>query len=197
MECHASLLVVLIGSVTVSSGFRTPVQHPTSYFEDVTFDEGNTGKKLLLQLSLLEITTHKNFAVGVPAINHEDDKLEKINHLLTELLITPWPPGTSPSIYIKDNSVSEAEEPYPNLDRSLNSSPRKRSRIYRKYPWKRQNPRYDPGDRFLCTPSKEDVFRLLLALHEARQGKRDRVVNFCNRKRPARSVFTNIHFVGK
>ncbi|XP_073988315.1 uncharacterized protein [Rhodnius prolixus] len=72
----------------------------------------------------------------------------------------------------------------------------KRSRYYRRYPWKRQNGRHYDADGYLCAPSREDVFQLLMALHDARSGRGERTVSFCNRRRPARAVFTNIRFLG-
>ncbi|XP_050077916.1 uncharacterized protein LOC126564841 [Anopheles maculipalpis] len=72
-------------------------------------------------------------------------------------------------------------------------------RYYRRYPWKRQNARsrtYDAEARYLCVPSREDVFKLLVGLHENRVGNHQRTVNFCNRKRPAKAIFTNIRFLG-
>ncbi|XP_055597746.1 uncharacterized protein LOC129747514 [Uranotaenia lowii] len=72
-------------------------------------------------------------------------------------------------------------------------------RYYRRYPWKRQNSRsrpYDADARYLCVPSREDVFKLLVGLHENRVGNHQRTVNFCNRKRPAKAIFTNIRFLG-
>ncbi|KFB44220.1 AGAP008442-PA-like protein [Anopheles sinensis] len=72
-------------------------------------------------------------------------------------------------------------------------------RYYRRYPWKRQNSRsrtYDAEARYLCVPSREDVFKLLVGLHENRVGNHQRTVNFCNRKRPAKAIFTNIRFLG-
>ncbi|XP_014286502.1 uncharacterized protein [Halyomorpha halys] len=75
--------------------------------------------------------------------------------------------------------------------------PEKRSRYYRRYPWKRQNGRNYEPDSYLCTPSRQDVFHLLMALHDARSGNQDRTVHFCNRRRPARAIFTNIRFLGK
>ncbi|KAJ8969682.1 hypothetical protein NQ317_006651 [Molorchus minor] len=134
---------------------------------------------------------------------YEDEKIDKIGNILTRLLIVPWPNGISPLLYVETNPVPEEEQEV--IENNLVSDdyenltpvPSKRTRYYRKYPWKRQNSRYEPGNRFLCTPSKEDVYRLLVALHEARQGNRNRVVNFCNRKRPAYTIFTNIRFLGK
>uniref|UniRef100_A0A182KHJ9 Uncharacterized protein n=1 Tax=Anopheles christyi TaxID=43041 RepID=A0A182KHJ9_9DIPT len=72
-------------------------------------------------------------------------------------------------------------------------------RYYRRYPWKRQNARsrtYDAEARYLCVPSREDVFKLLVGLHENRIGNHQKTVNFCNRKRPAKAIFTNIRFLG-
>ncbi|GLG97050.1 Uncharacterized protein GBIM_03893, partial [Gryllus bimaculatus] len=80
----------------------------------------------------------------------------------------------------------------------------KRSRYYRRYPWKRQpgrgggaSPAVDYDNPYLCNPTREDVFQLLVALHEARAGNLGRTVSFCNRRRPAASVFTNIRFLGR
>lgn len=56
--------------------------------------------------------------------------------------------------------------------------------------------RYEAESRYLCVPSKDDVFKLLVGLHESRNGNMQRVVNFCNRKRPAKAIFTNIRFLG-
>ncbi|XP_024082377.1 uncharacterized protein LOC106667944 isoform X2 [Cimex lectularius] len=70
-------------------------------------------------------------------------------------------------------------------------------RYYRRYPWKRQNGRMYEPDGYLCSPTREDVFQLLMALHETRSGNGDRTVSFCNRRRPARAIVTNLRFLGK
>uniref|UniRef100_A0A8D8YB71 Uncharacterized protein n=1 Tax=Cacopsylla melanoneura TaxID=428564 RepID=A0A8D8YB71_9HEMI len=98
----------------------------------------------------------------------------------------------------KGNPLLYVEYPQQKSDSSETSMRNmKRSRYYRKYPWKRQNGQgYEP-DVYMCTPSREDVVQLLVALHEAREGANGRTVNFCNRKRPATSIFTNIRFIGR
>lgn len=132
----------------------------------------------------------------------EDEKLEKLGNILAKLLLIPWPQGSSPLVYVEQSSVEEDnpivqdDQDYPN-DLYYRPSYTKRTRYYRRYPWKRQNSRYDAENKYLCQPSKDDVFRLLVALHDARNGNRGHVVNFCNRKRPAASVFNHIRFVGK
>lgn len=50
---------------------------------------------------------------------------------------------------------------------------------------------------YLCKPSREDVFKLLVALHDVRQGNKTRTVKFCKRERPINTVFTNIRFLGR
>lgn len=50
---------------------------------------------------------------------------------------------------------------------------------------------------YVCNPSRHDVYNLLLALHDSQMGNTDRVVTFCNRRRPARTIFTNMRFLGK
>ncbi|XP_054283990.1 uncharacterized protein LOC129000930 [Macrosteles quadrilineatus] len=117
--------------------------------------------------------------------------LDELANILTELLIEdPWDEVGDPLVYISgEEDTAEREE-------TGIPVPWKRSRYYRRYPWKRQNGRnYDP-DGYICNPSKDDVFQLLVALHEAKHGK-DRTVHFCNRRRPARAIFTNIRFLGR
>nr|CAH7729799.1 unnamed protein product [Callosobruchus chinensis] len=128
---------------------------------------------------------------------YEDEKLDQAVYLLSRMLLMPWPKDSSPLVYVEDNQQSALPN---NVEKDTFSEysglPKKRTRYYRKYPWKRQNSKYDP-ENFICNPSKEEVYQLLVALHEARQGYRDRVIDFCNRKRPAYNVYTNIRFLGK
>ncbi|XP_069687500.1 uncharacterized protein [Periplaneta americana] len=102
-----------------------------------------------------------------------------------------WDAHEAPLLYVED--ADEDAEALP--------VPWKRSRYYRRYPWKRQNGRhraqYADANRYMCNPTREDVFQLLVALHEAREGNTRRTVNFCNRKRPASTIFTNIRFLGR
>lgn len=56
--------------------------------------------------------------------------------------------------------------------------------------------RYDPEARYICTPTRDEIFRLLVGLHETHSGNHKKQVNFCNRKRPAKAIFTNIRFLG-
>lgn len=56
--------------------------------------------------------------------------------------------------------------------------------------------RYEAEARYLCVPSREDVYKLLVGLHENRNGNHHKTIQFCNRKRPAKAVFTNIRFLG-
>lgn len=126
-----------------------------------------------------------------------DDGMELLAPYLEELLRDTdlWDAHETPLLYVEDvNSRSTAADDVVPL-------PWKRSRYYRRYPWKRQNgqhrTQYADASRYMCTPTREDVFQLLVALHEAREGNTRRTVNFCNRKRPASSIFTNIRFLGR
>ncbi|XP_032595216.1 uncharacterized protein LOC6566829 isoform X2 [Drosophila grimshawi] len=113
---------------------------------------------------------------------------------------------TLPLVYVEeeDPAGAAAAEDYPDLESGIQSlilgpNKSKRSRYYRRYPWKRHNRnrgKYEPELRYACTPSKEDIFKLLVNLHENRKGNHSKTVNFCNRKRPAKAVFTNIRFLG-
>lgn len=112
----------------------------------------------------------------------DDLEMDRLAAHLTELLENE---DEVPLVYIETPELAPGPEIW------------KRSRYYRRYPWKRQNGRgYDP-EGYLCNPSKEDVFQLLVALHEAREGNFSRTVSFCNRRRPARAIFTNIRFLGR
>ncbi|KAK4879887.1 hypothetical protein RN001_008033 [Aquatica leii] len=98
----------------------------------------------------------------------EDLKLQKLKHHLVEILMHP--DQGIPLIYVEEYSNPNAEEgdgssnyynQFPELQRQLNTK-------LNDIPFKRSS--YDAENRYMCQPSKEDVFRLLVALHEARQG---------------------------
>ncbi|XP_022911681.1 uncharacterized protein [Onthophagus taurus] len=143
----------------------------------------------------------------------ENENLNELGKYLVYILANPWPRTGLPLLYVEDydDNYSDYNENLPEMQEILKEInddnreevarpvPFKRSRYYRKYPWKRQNSRqaYEAENRYLCQPSKDDVFRLLVALHEAKQGNKGRTINFCNRKRPASAIFTNIRFLGK
>ncbi|XP_037961118.1 uncharacterized protein LOC119690184 [Teleopsis dalmanni] len=100
-----------------------------------------------------------------------------------------------PLVYVEEDPVEDAN----NILFPTGTGMTKRSRYYRRYPWKRHNRNrstYEPELRYACTPTKEDVFKLLVNLHENRKGNHSKTVNFCNRKRPAKAIFTNIRFLG-
>ncbi|XP_031343149.1 uncharacterized protein LOC116170786 [Photinus pyralis] len=137
----------------------------------------------------------------------EDLQLQRLKQHLVDILLHP--DQGVPLIYVEEYPTGEQDtesdayyNQFPELQKDpkkeLTEVPFKRSRYYRKYPWKRQNSReaYDAENRYMCQPSKDDVFRLLVALHDARQGN-SRTVNFCNRRRAATAVFTNIRFLGR
>ncbi|KAG8255931.1 hypothetical protein J6590_080393 [Homalodisca vitripennis] len=133
--------------------------------------------------------------IGLAVVETEEiapspGELDDLASFLTELLIEdPWEYVGDPLVYIGGEVEEEPEE-------GTVAMPWKRSRYYRRYPWKRQNGRYNDPDGYICNPSRDDVFQLLVALHEAKNGK-ERTVHFCNRRRPARAIFTNIRFLGR
>uniref|UniRef100_A0A182JI00 Uncharacterized protein n=1 Tax=Anopheles atroparvus TaxID=41427 RepID=A0A182JI00_ANOAO len=148
-------------------------------------------------------------------IKQEED-IEIKSNLLMKLL-TELPEGPLPIVYIEDapaagnaattgdadgddDEGAEDEDEGRIVTEQFTPNGGKRSgRYYRRYPWKRQNSRsrtYDAEARYLCVPSRDDVFKLLVGLHENRVGNHQRTVNFCNRKRPAKAIFTNIRFLG-
>uniref|UniRef100_A0A336M2P2 CSON010652 protein n=1 Tax=Culicoides sonorensis TaxID=179676 RepID=A0A336M2P2_CULSO len=105
-----------------------------------------------------------------------------------------YPEGPLPIVYVEESKPITSSLP-------LTSSPmdKRSGRYYRRYPWKRQQKgkgSYDPDTRYMCTPSRDEIFRLLVGLHETHKGNERKLVNFCNRRRPAKTVFTNIRFLG-
>lgn len=69
-----------------------------------------------------------------------------LDRYLTDILIQPWPKGSSPLIYVESNEPSnyanDIKDAYvPEYEPEISPTPYKRSRYYRKYPWKRQNSR--------------------------------------------------------
>lgn len=142
----------------------------------------------------------------------EEEDIEIKSELLMKLL-EQLPEGPLPIVYIEDAGGSVAttmetengggepsgEDPVGQVERFTANGDKRSGRYYRRYPWKRQNARartYDADARYLCVPSREDVFKLLVGLHENRIGNHHKTINFCNRKRPAKAIFTNIRFLG-
>uniref|UniRef100_A0A0C9RZ37 PpnK_1 protein n=1 Tax=Fopius arisanus TaxID=64838 RepID=A0A0C9RZ37_9HYME len=124
----------------------------------------------------------------------EEVKLNGLSTYLSSLLRQPsW---NTPLIILEDPGIPE------DLQGDMDIRPiLKRSRYNNRYTWKRQNGRsrntYDYDSAHLCTPSREDVYQLLVALHDVRQGNKSRTVQYCNRRRPVNTVFTNIRFLGR
>lgn len=151
--------------------------------------------------------------MGVPLTAMTDSELQWVRNYLVELIREdPWQDNKMPLLYVEpqpgssDAPSGHLTQPGPgpdpedaeDADNALDAVPVKRSRYYRRYPWKRvtrNRGTYDP-DLYMCNPSREDVIQLLVGLHRAREGDTGRTINFCNRKRPASSVFTNIRFIG-
>ncbi|XP_033212228.1 uncharacterized protein LOC117169827 [Belonocnema kinseyi] len=130
----------------------------------------------------------------------ENAKFLQLSAYLKKLLQQPgsW---TAPLVLIDqplqdfDNSLN-----YPELENQ--PAVKKRSRYYRRYPWKRKNASsrsaYDYNNtQYLCTPSKKEVYELLVALHSARQGSKPERLHFCNRHRQPGIVFSNLRFLGR
>lgn len=146
--------------------------------------------------------------VGTPLVAMSDTELQWVSDYLATLLREdPWEENESPLLYVEPARPGASTPPGPGAPGSpgaeeddLNAlSVHKRSRYYRRYPWKRvtrTRGSYDP-DLYMCNPSREDVIQLLVGLHRAREGDTGRTINFCNRKRPASAVFTNIRFIGR
>ncbi|PSN45553.1 hypothetical protein C0J52_05767 [Blattella germanica] len=137
-----------------------------------------------------------------PSANEKwDADMEYLTTYLEQLLRDGevWDVPAGPLLYVEDVPTGYSSETTEEDDGL--SIPWKRSRYYRRYPWKRQNGRhraqYSDASRYMCNPTREDVFQLLVALHEAREGNTRRTVSFCNRKRPASTIFTNIRFLGR
>ncbi|KAJ6649289.1 hypothetical protein Bhyg_04523 [Pseudolycoriella hygida] len=123
----------------------------------------------------------------------EEEDIAMKSALLLQLLEKTTIDSPLPLLYV-ENQPSEANE-----DETFYSNEKRSGRYYRRYPWKRQNSRhraYEADARYMCVPSRDEVFKLLVGLHENRNGNHQRTVHFCNRKRPAKAIFTNIRFLG-
>ncbi|KXJ80088.1 hypothetical protein RP20_CCG026856 [Aedes albopictus] len=146
----------------------------------------------------------------------EEEDIDIKSELLMRLL-EQMPEGPLPVVYIEDSAGKGADSAtsgdggvdgsatdddgivVQGEDQLTGNGSKRSGRYYRRYPWKRQNSRsrtYDADARYLCVPSREDIFKLLVGLHENRTGNHQRTINFCNRKRPAKAIFTNIRFLG-
>lgn len=136
-----------------------------------------------------------------PSEDNWRDGVSDLSAYLAELLRQPdWGDENSPPLlYVESNPNGGAPDVEESGTPTIDLVPWKRSRYNRRYySWKRQNRsrNYD-SYQYMCTPSRREVFQLLIALHEARSGKLGRTVNFCNRKRPAGAILTNIRFLGR
>lgn len=82
-----------------------------------------------------------SFVVNPSEIDEEEDlKLRELGHQLAEILVFPWRKNNL--IYIEDNPDDEFMTKYEGVvDEDFKNAPDKKSRYYRKYPWKRQNAR--------------------------------------------------------
>lgn len=76
--------------------------------------------------------------------NQQEEKLLRMGNYLAEMLLMPWDGKGLPLLYVEEEEPSSSSS----IENVLNSgedfgelSPRKRSRFYRKYPYKRQNAR--------------------------------------------------------
>ncbi|XP_055305748.1 uncharacterized protein LOC129570234 isoform X2 [Sitodiplosis mosellana] len=120
-----------------------------------------------------------------------DESIAMKSAMLLRLLEATSTKSPLPVLYVEGEVDDPVDDDLPMNKRS--------GRYYRRYPWKRQNTRsrtYESESRYLCVPSREDVFKLLVGLHENRNGNNHKTVHFCNRKRPAKAIFTNIRFLG-
>ncbi|BES88713.1 Hypothetical protein NTJ_01520 [Nesidiocoris tenuis] len=144
---------------------------------------------MMLSAALSASLPMQNFDYNDLITNDLDGDIDpvKLTDYLLYLLSAPSE-AEYPLVVLQDDFVPP--------DSSMRIS--KRSRYYRRYPWKRQqnNGIYEP-DNYLCTPTRDDVFQLLIALHEARSGNMEKTVSFCNRRRPARAILTSMRFIGK
>ncbi|XP_046404287.1 uncharacterized protein LOC124169671 [Ischnura elegans] len=147
-----------------------------------------------------------------PSANREED-LERLYDFLAGLLRNEAGGGGGDSgrgLVYEEGGDEEWEGSPP--DGSSVAEPegrwvgKRNARYSGRYTWKRRSGNTiaggrtttsDSRGRYMCNPTREDIFQLLVALHEAREGNSRRIVNFCNRKRPASAIYTNIRFLGK
>ncbi|KAJ8673953.1 hypothetical protein QAD02_005215 [Eretmocerus hayati] len=142
--------------------------------------------------------TIENIGAQFKSIDQLNDfEMVRLSSYLLKLLQQPEV-SEFPPILVKESKIIPENQLIP-AELGISRRISKRTRYYREYPWKRptsrsSSPDYEPYNP--CNPSRNDIYELLRALHDARQGNRDRTLNFCNRQRPASAVYTNIRFLG-
>lgn len=85
-----------------------------------------------------------------PLPSEDEAKIDYLSGVLTNILLQPWPKNKLPLVYLEEEKRNEEliDDIYPETFLGpeddieiINNLPNKRSRFYRKYPWKRQNSR--------------------------------------------------------
>lgn len=102
----------------------------------------------------IRLTIYTNFFFLEPYLEplplEDDVKVDFMSGVLTNILLQPWPKNKLPLIYVEEEKRNEElfDDIYPETVigrrddfQILNTVPNKRTRYYRKYPWKRQNSR--------------------------------------------------------
>ncbi|XP_066588543.1 uncharacterized protein [Prorops nasuta] len=150
----------------------------------------------------LEIKSLENLAATIPLRkldSMDSSELARFSNFLLKLLQNGdnWP---GQLVLIEEENLEEPLD-WQNFDQSRHDY-QKRSRYFRRNSWKRQSSRYRnnydyDAARYLCTPTRQDVFELLVALHGVMEGDKEKKVNFCNRWRTAGSIYSNVRFIGR
>ncbi|XP_063701972.1 uncharacterized protein LOC134832018 [Culicoides brevitarsis] len=138
-------------------------------------------------LSQMDKNSFEILRKQIEKVKDEED-IQLKSELLQQILLN-YPEGPLPILYVEESKPMTGQ----------NGVDKRSGRYYRRYPWKRQQKgkgSYDPDARYMCTPTRDEIFRLLVGLHETHKGNERKLVNFCNRRRPAKTVFTNIRFLG-
>ncbi|XP_026469885.1 uncharacterized protein LOC113373826 [Ctenocephalides felis] len=115
--------------------------------------------------------TNVDDVLGLGSVLTDSDLISTSTFLLRLLEIFQSRP--LPMIYVEDIKLDE-----PDI--------RKRQHIDNKSP---------PTRRYICTPTREDIFKLLVALQEMRREGPQKSINFCNLERSTGAIFTNIRLL--
>ncbi len=115
-------------------------------------------------------------------------QLREVTEVLVDLVRKdPWKDNKQPLVFIepaesvvRDEDDGHVSQPGPGpnpdeYDDLVLPAAHKRSRYYRRYPWKRvtrTRGSYDPDQYNMCNPSREDVIQLLVGLHRAKEQTR-------------------------
>ncbi|XP_014219207.1 uncharacterized protein LOC106647378 [Copidosoma floridanum] len=134
----------------------------------------------------------------LPIDQLDDTQLTELSIDLLRSLYLPAASQAPPLIAVKADRDDSMEDGPFSVEYNRRRNVSKRARLYMKFPFKRQHSRIytSPDFDIICSPSRNEIVKLLSVLHNTRNGNKV-FVDFCSRRRPTNAVYTNIRFLGR